>query len=117
MSTETTTQSTTKFVKIEREQFDNVLRVGTPEFLARVKTMTQDELQRGERWINELRAQKGKDTYLTFPVRKEKQQAAGVLYLKAMSAFRTAVRTELAARTAMALFSEAPAAIQAVVAA
>jgi hypothetical protein len=113
MSTESTT--TTKFVKVSREQFDNVLRVGTPEFLKRVSSFTQEELQRGERWINELRAQKGKDTYLTFPVSQPKQQAAGVLYLKAMSAFRTAVRTELAARAATSLFG-APAEAEAVAA-
>jgi len=110
MSTEviestTTTPSPVTFVKVEREQFDNVLRVGTPEFIARVPQLSLEELQRAERWSNELRAQKTAEVYLTFPVRKEKQQAAGVLYLKALSAFRAAVRAELGARTAASLFA------------
>lgn len=107
MSTEV--QSTTTFVKIEREQFDNVLRVGTPEFIARIASFNEDELSRAERWANELRSQKAKDTYLTFPVRKEKQQAAGVLYLKALAAFRSALRAERAARTHTTLFSNSEA--------
>lgn len=104
-TTEVTTPTTT-FLKIEREQFDKVLRVGTPEFLAKVPTRTLEQLQRGERWITERRTEKTATTYLTFPVRKEKQQAAGVLYFKAMNAFRKAVQAELATRLADDLFAE-----------
>lgn len=113
MSTETTTTTTTetqtKFVKVEREQFDKVLRAGTPEFIAMLPKLTAEELQRGERWANDLRIQKAADTYLVFPVRQEKQLAAGRLYLQALSKFRSAVRTELAARAATTMFA-APAA-------
>lgn len=97
----------TVFHKVERPVFDQVLRVGTPEFLQRIPTLTLDQLKRGERWGTEQRNVKTANTYLVFPVSKEKQQAAGVLYFKALNAFRKAVREELANRAAQDLFGEA----------
>jgi hypothetical protein len=101
----TTQQSDTKFIKVERKQFDDVLRVGTREFIEQVPSLSMDQLRRAERWVDDLRKQKDAKTYLTFPVSKEKQQAAGRLYLQALSGFRTAVRTELAKR-AVSMFNE-----------
>ena len=105
----TTETPTTEFLKVERPQFDAVLRVGTPEFLAKLPSRSTEELQRGERWINELRSQKTPNTYLVFPVSQPKQLAAGKLYLTAMTLFRTAVRTELAERMATTVFGTADA--------
>lgn len=106
-TTTDSTQQDVNFLKIEREQFDKVLRVGTQEFISMLPTLTLEQLQRGERWINEVRMQKGPRTYLVFPVRQEKQLAAGKLYLTALNAFRTAVRQELAQRAATDLFADA----------
>jgi hypothetical protein len=94
----------TEFLKITRDEFDKVLRVGTPEFLQRLPKLTVEELQRGERWINELRARKTKNTYMVFPVSTPKQQAAGKLYFYAMNDFRKAVRNELADRAMADIF-------------
>ena len=108
MSTSTATEkSLTTFVKIERKQFDDVLRCGTPEFLAKLASFDDDVLKRAERWADDLRKQKGANTYLTFPVRQEKQINAGKLYLKALATFRQAVREELASRAAASLFQAA----------
>jgi hypothetical protein len=100
-------QQDTNFLKVTREQFDKVLRVGTPEFIAKLPDLTVEQLQRGERWINDIRNEKGPRTYLVFPVRQEKQLAAGKLYLKALNDFRKAVRDELAARAVADIFAAA----------
>lgn len=105
-STTESTTSTTEFFKIERPQFDTVLKLGTPEFAARIPTLTDDELKRAERYADARRTEKGPNTYLVFPVRKEKQQAAGVLYFKALNSFRRAVREEAAQRAGTAMLAE-----------
>jgi hypothetical protein len=98
-NTETTTNaSDTRFVRVSREQFDAVLRVGTREMINQLPSWDSERLHRAERWAEDIRREKDAKTYLTFPVSKPKQQAAGRLYLQALSAFRTAVRTELAQR-------------------
>lgn len=99
MSTEVTTPSTTQFVKVSRPQMDEVTAAGTKQFAESLTTLSSDELRTVALRVQELRAQKGKNTYLIFPVSTEKQQAAGVVYLKALAAFASSVRAEQARRS------------------
>lgn len=99
----------TQFVKISREQFDEVIDFGSSEFIATLPTRTTEELRVASRRADELRAQKAKNVYLVFPVSTPKQLNAGKLYLSRLAAFRSAVRTELAARAGERLFAPAAA--------
>lgn len=99
MSTEVTTQPTTTFVKVSRDQMDEVTAAGTKQFAESLTALSSDELRTVVLRVQELRAQKGKNTYLTFPVRADKQQAAGIVYLKALAAFAANVKAEQARRT------------------
>lgn len=106
MSTEvTTTKSNTKFVKVSREQFDEVIAGGTPEFAEQLSTLTAADLKTLERRVAEIRGQKTANTYLMFPVRTEKQINAGKLYLRSLAAFASAVRTETAKRAMQSMLA------------
>jgi hypothetical protein len=108
MSTEVQ-KTDTQFLKISRDQMDEVVDLGSAEFLATLSTRTTEELRTASRRADELRAQKTKDTYLVFPVSTPKQLNAGKLYLGRLAAFRAAVRTELAKRAGERLFAPATA--------
>ena len=110
----------TSFVKITREQFDQELRYGADAFLTnQLPNLTADQLTNMDAWVRGLRVQKGANTYLTFPVRQTKQEAAGNLYLKALSRIQVRVREIRAAAEAQLQFTTpaaAPAMAEAVAA-
>lgn len=103
----------TTFVKITREQFDKVLRYGADAFLQnQLPKMTAEQLANMDTWVRTVRAQKAANVYLTFPVRQTKQEAAGNLYLKALSRIQVRVREIRALAEAQAEFTT-PAAVAA----
>jgi hypothetical protein len=103
-----TTPDGTTFRKIERDVFQRVLSMGTPEFCADgVKNLTTEQLERGLRWAEGLRRQKAGKTFLIMPVSKAKQSQAGYLFFNALNAFTRAVRVEHGIRTANDAFATA----------
>lgn len=101
MTTATETEKPqTNFVKITRPELDKAVRVGTSQFIDLLPTLADDQLAELEQWINEQRARKTENTYLTFPVRKEKQLDAGRMYLRSLGRFNNALREELDRRAA-----------------
>jgi hypothetical protein len=103
-----TTKTTTTFLKITRAQMDEVTAAGTKAFAEQLQTVSDEELQIVSQRVRELRAQKTAETYLVFPCRQEKQQAAGVVYLRALAAFEQSVRAEQARRSLATMVARKP---------
>jgi CRP-like cAMP-binding protein len=104
-STTTTQKTDTVFVKVSREQFDQVIAGGSPEFANQLSTLSSEQIKILEQRVAEIRSQKTTNTYLVFPVRQEKQINAGKLYLKSLATFASAIRSEVAKRTVSSMLA------------
>ncbi len=103
--TETPKAEKPEWVQITREVFDKVIAMGKDEFLARIPGLSDEQVSKGLKYVSDRFAERvPQKKYLVFPVRREKQGAAGKLYLGSLGRLNKALTEEQSKRLASNAF-------------
>lgn len=103
--TKKTPKTTARVITLD--QYEQVLRMGHPEFLARkLPTLDEAKLLNGLAWAKERDRQNGEELeFEVNPAEPLDQKLMGWRYFTALNAFRKAVELEIANKTADAVFN------------